>query len=86
MSQYVQLQHFFGDHEDLYISASLFYFSFVINNAKPHWNITLNILIYELDMIYIYIFDTNIVCPYEMREFIWFLIDKRQQYVIFTYA
>ena len=29
------LQHYFGDHEDLHISSSLFYFSFVIDNAKP---------------------------------------------------
>ena len=29
------LQHYFGDHENLYISSSFFYFSFVIDNAKP---------------------------------------------------
>ena len=29
------LQQYFGDHKDLFISSSLFYFSFVIDNAKP---------------------------------------------------
>ena len=29
------LQDYFGDHEDLYFSCSLFCFSFVIDNAKP---------------------------------------------------
>ena len=29
------LRHYFGYHENLYISCSFFYFSFVINNAKP---------------------------------------------------
>ena len=32
--QQLYLQHYFGDHKDLYIS-SLFYFNFVIDNAKP---------------------------------------------------
>ena len=34
MSIALDLYHYFGDHEDLYISSSLFYFSFVIDNAK----------------------------------------------------
>ena len=33
--QQLCLQHYFGDHEDLYIFSSLFCFSFVINNTKP---------------------------------------------------
>ena len=40
--------------------------------AFYHWWNTQNILIYELDVLYI--FYINIVCPYEICEFIWFLI------------
>ena len=36
------------------------------------FEVTQNILIYELDMLYI--FDINIVYPCEVCEFIWFLI------------
>ena len=46
--------------------------------------ITPNILIYELDALYIIFI--NIVCPYEICQFIWFMIYKRQRYVIFTHA
>ena len=35
MSKALCLWHYFGDHEDLYITSSLFYLSFVIDNAKP---------------------------------------------------
>ena len=71
------LEHYFGDHEDLYICSYLF------NNAKTtsfdcvNSNIYscilsllkyIDILIYELDVLYIlYI---NIVCPHKICEFI----------------
>ena len=84
-----QLQHYLGDHGDLYICSSLFYFSFVIDNAKTTclhcvtstvtstaafyhcWNYAehSHLLWNRCD-----IFCINIVCPYEIYEFIWFLI------------
>ena len=90
MSWYQQLclYHYFGDHKNLYIS-SLFCFSFVTDNAKPTclncvnnttYNCILSLLklhrtlFYELDVLYI--FDINIVCPYEICKFIWILIWK----------
>ena len=78
------LYHYFGDHENLYIPSSFFYFSYVIDNAKPaclncgNNNIysfilsLLNILFYELSVLYI--FDINNVWPCDIYKFIWFLI------------
>ena len=37
------LQHYFVDHEGLFISSSLFYFSFVIDNGKPTYLDCVNI-------------------------------------------
>ena len=70
-----------------FIYFPLFYFSFVIDNAKPKclhcvsskiYSCILslfklrNILFYELDVLHI--FDISIVCPYEICKFIWTLI------------
>ena len=58
--------------------SSLFYFSFVIDNMKPTFlnclnftivEVTWNILIYKIDVLYI--FD---IIWYEICKFIWFLI------------
>ena len=98
--QQLCLWHYFDYPEDLHISSSLFYYRFVIDTAKPTSLVCVNSNIYScilplLKLGGTFWFMTWLCCIYLILTYFvlmkyanlfdfWF--DKRQRYLIFTYA